>query len=366
MGAVRHRGRGAGNLDRLDLTVMSLGADDHRVDHEARSRLAQSCGQSVVETHPGDRRWQGGDFEDASLEPVLELRQRLVRAAQAQDRGEANPFLGLDPALQRAHQPVGELPAVEAPGQEAAGQVTAALGGRLELERACRDRRGEAGMGEVVREKGGVEVLVPAQADEQEAAPVTEVAPKHRPRRQRRWPGDTDRGREEPVVVEATGVAELLQTPAEPLQRGSELLARDATVGVIGDVGQQRGEGAGRAVDALFAQVAENVHRRRGEVGGAHAPGDDDDLLSLLGEAQSGGQAGEAGADHDGVVAHAGRCSTSRMPWKIQSSRRAWRSWSPCRMGCTPFHRSSRKDTSARFASAWSTRSPWCRMPVAR
>ena len=51
-----------------------------------------------------------------------------------------------------------------------------------------------------------------------------------------------------------------------------------------------------------------------------------------LGQAQGRDEAGQPGADHDdpphaGTVT--GRCSTSSVPWKIQSSRQAWRIWSP-------------------------------------
>jgi len=68
----------------------------------------------------------------------------------------------------------------------------------------------------------------------------------------------------------------------------------------------------------------------------AHAFGEDGHALSRLGQPQGRRQPGEAGADHDRVVArtggprpdvrHSGRCSTASRPWKIQSSRRAWRS----------------------------------------
>ena len=54
-----------------------------------------------------------------------------------------------------------------------------------------------------------------------------------------------------------------------------------------------------------------------------------------LREADRGGEPGQARADDDDpghtgrAGSSAGRCSTSRIPWKIQSSRTAWRSWSP-------------------------------------
>ena len=53
------------------------------------------------------------------------------------------------------------------------------------------------------------------------------------------------------------------------------------------------------------------------------------------GETAGCGEAGETGPDHDDAAHSAtslsgsGRCSTSRVPWKIQLSSAVWRTWSP-------------------------------------
>ena len=100
--------------------------------------------------------------------------------------------------------------------------------------------------------------------------------------------------------------------------------------------GEQPAERLARALHAR-GRVTEHVDRARAEVRRADALGHDEHARAGLGEPHGRGQPREPGADHDHVVmAHAGtspfstgRCSTSSSPWKIQSSSRAWRSWSP-------------------------------------
>ena len=75
-----------------------------------------------------------------------------------------------------------------------------------------------------------------------------------------------------------------------------------------------------RAHHPGIAQVAEHVHGGGGEMGRANAAGDDQHSLSAFAQTQRRREPREARADDDGVVSHAGTCSTSRMPWKIQSS----------------------------------------------
>ena len=72
--------------------------------------------------------------------------------------------------------------------------------------------------------------------------------------------------------------------------------------------------GYGGTLDPLLPDVAEHVDRRRREVDGTRSSGNDEHLLSLFAETQCGAQTCEACTDDHRVVAHAGRCSTSRMP----------------------------------------------------
>ena len=99
----------------------------------------------------------------------------------------------------------------------------------------------------------------------------------------------------------------------------------------------ERAERLERLLHALAVVVAEHVDRARREMGRADALGEHEHPRARLGQPHAGGEPSEPAADDDRVVvAHvagsrtgAGRFSTSSRPWKIQSSSRAWRSWSP-------------------------------------
>src|SRR5262249_18247488 len=148
--------------------------------------------------------------------------------------------------------------------------------------------------------------------------------------------------------------------------------------GVLAVRGGEVGERARRARDHAVV-VAEHVDGGRGEMSCAHAFREYCDALAGFCEPKRGREPGEPGADHDRLVrglltagsappwvGHSGRCWAPRRPWKIQSSSRACRNWSPWRIGWTPFQRSRRKSSSAEFASCSSSCSKPCRIPVAR
>ena len=107
--------------------------------------------------------------------------------------------------------------------------------------------------------------------------------------------------------------------------------------------GGQAAQRVERPLDPV-GRVAEDVDRRAREMGRADALGEHEHARAGLREPDRRAQPREARPDDDDVVvAHAwttssalafaasasGRCSTSSRPWKIQSSSRAWRSWSP-------------------------------------
>jgi glycerol-3-phosphate dehydrogenase len=102
----------------------------------------------------------------------------------------------------------------------------------------------------------------------------------------------------------------------------------------MGDAEAGRAEGGGRLARRVHAlrRVAEHVDGAGRQVQAARPGRDHRDVGAPLGEPGRGDEAREARADHD-RAAHAGigtgRCSTSRVPWKIQSSRQACRIWSP-------------------------------------
>ena len=204
---------------------------------------------------------------------------------------------------------------------------------------------------------GAMEVLQRPEAHHAHVAAVAEIARRHRLGHHGGRLQRPHRGRQQQVLVQAAHVREPL---LEPLDRRRHAVASDRRVRVIL---AQPGERLARALDPL-RRVAEHVDRARAEMGGADALGEHEHTRAALRHPHGGGQAGEADADHDRVV-H-GTCSTSSSPWKIQSSSRAWRSWSPYRIGHTPFHRSCRNRRSDSEACSPSSRPTPCRIPVAR
>ena len=188
---------------------------------------------------------------------------------------------------------------------------------------------------------------------------------------ERRRPQRANRGRQQDVALRPTGVRVAGQRPGgdaplEPLQRLDHRVWAKQRVGMIRaellDRPQRLAHELGR--------IAEHIDRPGREVRRTDALGEHADARTALRQPRRRGQPGTPGADHDRVevqlLSHVGRCSTSRIPWKIQSSSRAWRSWSPYSTGHTPFQRSSRKSRNDRSACPAVSPSSSCRMPVAR
>jgi hypothetical protein len=84
-----------------------------------------------------------------------------------------------------------------------------------------------------------------------------------------------------------------------------------------------------QSLGGALAVHGQDVDRRRRKMGRADALRDQDYLPLLLDQAECRSQAGEPGSDDDGVVRHVGNRWTPSSPWKIQSSSRACRIWSP-------------------------------------
>jgi hypothetical protein len=304
-------------------------------------------------------------------EPRLELLPDVSRASETEHCRETDALARYEVASELDENGLAEPGLLEAPGEAGGADVARVPERRLQLDDAGGDGgiSRQRGPREVVGQVSGEEILEPAKSDEDEAAAPEQVAGGHRLGQQSRRLRDADGGRNEDVLVEGAAVAVVDQAGLEPVEAGTDELDGNARVGMLRVGGGEFRQHPSRAVDRPVG-VAEHVDRRRREVGRADALREDNHPLSFLGQTQRRGQAGEARADDDGVVAarpdpnkprasgrHWGRCWTERRPWKIQSSRRAWRSWSPWRIGWTPFHRSSRKSTSAEFAARWSRRS---------
>jgi hypothetical protein len=235
---------------------------------------------------------------------------------KAEHGGEADALVPLEPRLQLAHDGIPELGLLESPGEAEAADVDLTSTRQPELDRA---RGNVRKLVEVVGEVRGVEVLEP-EVDEDEAAASTEVAVRHRLRHDRGGLRRADGGREQEVCVERTLVTG--HAGLEPLDARRNDLHRKPRVRVLPRELRQSLGGA-------LTVRAENVDRRRCEVRRADALGDHEHAPALVGQPECRRQAGEPGADDDGVVRHVGRRWTASTPWKIQSSSRACRIWSP-------------------------------------
>ena len=198
-----------------------------------------------------------------------------------------------------------------------------------------------------------MEVAQCPEADHAQPGAGAQVAAGHRLGHDGRRARRADGAGQQEVLVEAPAVAVGRQRPGrhprrEPVDRRADPLDADRRVGVRGTLGHQAGDRVARALDAV-GRVAEDVDRAAGQVRRAHALGEHEHAGAPLGRPHRGAEPGEPRADDDDVGDHAGwatasgsvsggvgrrcgsagRCSTSSSPWKIQSSRRAWRSWSP-------------------------------------
>ena len=129
-------------------------------------------------------------------------------------------------------------------------------------------------------------------------------------------------------------VAELGGDLAEPVERRAERLGGEVGVGVLGVLVDQPGDPLRRVLDTL-GRVAQHVDGARRQVQPAGSGGHHGHPGAPLRQPDARDQPGQPGPDdhhprHTGRSGMpTGRCSTSRVPWKIQSSRHAWRIWSP-------------------------------------
>jgi hypothetical protein len=184
--------------------------------------------------------------------------------------------------------------------------------------------RPDARPAQVVGQQRRVEVLERPQADDADLA--GRGAGRHRLRHERRRLQRAHRRRQQQVLLEAAHVRIGLHHVLPPRDRRGQPVATDERVRMVGTQLRHR---LGRSLDPV-RRVAEHVDRARAQVRRPHALGQHEHARAALGEPHRGRQAGQPGpSDDDVVVAHPGTCSTSSRPWKIQSSSRAWRSWSP-------------------------------------
>ena len=290
-----------------------------------------------MDPHARNRRGQGRDLEHGATEPLLELAPHRVRVGDPEHGRKGHALLGREPAGHLARDVAPESGVVEGAREAERVHVGATLGHEVELDPA----RAHARAGQRVGGQRRVKVLQGPKADDADGRVVAaEVAAGHGLGHHRRGPPHSDRGRQQQVLLHPAGVRVGGERPGrypllEPVNGRGHAVRAHQGIGMFGPGLDKRADGVGRALDGL-RHVAENVDRARAQVSRADPLGQNEHARPVLGQAHGGGQPGQAGAHHDHVVvAHAaasssgGRCSTSSRPWKIQSSRRAWRSWSP-------------------------------------
>ena len=192
----------------------------------------------------------------------------------------------------------------------------------------------QAGTAQVVGEVSGIEVFEGGQPDYGEPSAVPKVPRGHCLGRQGRWLGNPHRRREQEVGLEASHECSVRQLCLEPVKGIADRLWPDPGVGMLGVIPDEIGKRRGGTGDAL-RRIPEHVHGAAREMCGSNALCGYRYVGAFLGKPQSCHEPGGSGANHESVVdaprASSGhvRCSTSRRPWKIQSSSRACRSWSP-------------------------------------
>ena len=292
--------------------------------------------QRLLQAHARHRRRQGRDLDHRRAEhgpagrptPRRPRRGRAPRAAPRSRRARAAAA-----ARRRAR--------ARSAGSSSAAGVHRAR--RRRPARAARDRSsssgprlharavGQVGARQVVGQQRGIEVLQRAQPDDREAGRRRARSP-GRDRRRARAPWAGPR----PTAVGSSrlrsGVARVAQ--ARRPARGTTRAPRRAARGRGGRTGAPgaRPRGAASAARGRRRPGRARSRARRscpGERCRPPAPlATTVTSAPALGEPDAGHQAGEAGADHDRRGSYrprggtpTGRCSTSSVPWKIQSSR---------------------------------------------
>ena len=196
---------------------------------------------------------------------------------------------------------------------------------------------------DVLSDETSVEVFVLGQPSDDDLVTVLEVAVDHRRRDQGRRTNRTDGGRHVDrglPVTKQVGVTDNLAQEVDALLQGFNA---DLGVGMSGVLGREFLDSLVGLLDAIRG-VAEDVDSALTQLQAADALGDEGHPGATAAQAQGGGEAGEARSNDDDVLsaetvgsnrlsgngcgAHSstsccgvGRCSTSKVPWKIQSSR---------------------------------------------
>ena len=196
---------------------------------------------------------------------------------------------------------------------------------------------------DVLSDETSVEVLVLGQPNNDDLVTVFEITAEHRRRYQSGGTDRTNGGRQVDCglpITDQVGVTGYFAQEVDALLNGRNA---DLGVGVLGVLGSEFFDGLVGFLDAIWG-VAQNVDRALTQLQATDTLGDKGHPGATATQAQGGGQAGQAGSDDNDVLsvetvgssrcggngcgAHSstsccgvGRCSTSKVPWKIQSSR---------------------------------------------
>ncbi len=355
VGDVGRRRAGGGRVDRNDPIAVARVRDDTGAEREAAARALEGVAQDLEQPHPRNRRRQRGNLEDTSAEPRLEVREHGMWVAQAEHRRQRDLLGGAEQRRQPGAEPGAPAVVVEVARERECAGV-----GALELDVDADRERVDPGGVQVGRAQLRVEVAQRRHADDGDPAERSRVARGERLRHRGRGLERAHGGGQQQVALEAAGVGVTRQRSSsggreKPVQGLGDELVAEQRVGVIGARGHERRQRTRRRLDTL-GRVSEDVDRAGRQVRRTDALGHHAHARAGLRQAGRGDQAGGAGTDHDRVVAplapHAaasatapvpgsapdtcpaasgppGRWSTSSTPWKIHSSKRIWRCWSP-------------------------------------
>ena len=331
-----------------------------RVEDDAAAGPPQPRAQEPEHAHAGHRRRQRRHLEHRPREPLLQLAPDGPRLVDAEHGRERDELVGAQPRHQRR---LHLRP--EAGSSNARAKPSELTSARPSGTRSSSTARA------VMPPRARLSASSGAWKSFSARKPTTHTSPPSRRSPAAIVSGTTADGLSAPTAVGSSRFCSRSPVygyaPSIALLNHSIAAATPSRpTAAYGWPSPSPAERLARPLDPL-GRVAEHVDRARAEVRGPDALGQHEHAGALLGEPHRGGQPRQPGArDDDVVVTHRGTCSTSSSPWKIQSSSRAWRSWSPYRIGHTPFQRSCRKPRSEPVASAPSSRSTACRMPVAR
>src|SRR5262249_5278822 len=149
---------------------------DGASDHQPPAGAPQTAGHRLEDALALDRRRQGRHLEDRVVEPRFELLADLSRPTDAENGRKADHFPGDEAGPQVGDDRRAETGVLEALCEAEGAEVPLHSERRRQLERAGGDgpTARQLRPRDVAREVGGIEVLEPAQPDEDEAPTAAE------------------------------------------------------------------------------------------------------------------------------------------------------------------------------------------------